>query len=154
MAVIYGTQSADKKTGTSGQDIIHGWATGDNHTSPSGNDTLDGAAGDDTLYGGTGNDSLIGGTGNDLLVGNAGSDIFNGGAGNDTYILQDTTDKVKEAINSGTDTVQSYVTYTLGSNLENLTLIGSGANNGTGSSGNNILTGNDTVVLQKLAVVW
>ena len=47
-----------------------------------------------------------------------------------------------EQANEGTDTVQSDVTWTLGANLENLTLLGTAAINGTGNSLNNTLTGN------------
>ena len=142
MVVIYGTTGPDKKIGTSGDDLIHGWAKGGVYTSPSGNDTLIGAAGNDSLYGGTGNDSLIGGAGNDLMDGNAGADIFNGGTGDDIYVIDSTADKVTEAAASGTDTIRSYVNYTLGANLENLTLLGTSAINGTGNSLNNTINGN------------
>jgi len=50
--------------------------------------------------------------------------------------------RVIENLNEGTDTVQSSVTYTLGANVENLTLTGSAAINGTGNDLNNVLTGN------------
>ena len=133
MATIYGTTGSDTRNGTSGKDTIYGWATGGNASSTSGNDTLTGAAGNDQLFGGTGNDSLTGGTGIDTLV---------GGVGNDIYVIDSTTDTITEAANSGTDTVRSLVSYILGSNLENLTLIGTSAINGTGNSSNNTLTGN------------
>jgi Ca2+-binding RTX toxin-like protein len=67
---------------------------------------------------------------------------MSGGAGNDTYIVDNAGDVVTEASSAGTDTVQSSVTFTLGANLENLTLTGSAAINGTGNSLANIITGN------------
>ena len=88
--------------------------------------------------------SAINGTGNSLnnvLTGNSAANVLTGGAGNDTYIVG-AGDSISESNNNGTDTVQSSVTWTLGSNLENLTLIGSTVINGTGNSANNILTGN------------
>ena len=51
-------------------------------------------------------------------------------------------DVVTEALNEGTDTVQSSVTYTLGANVENLTLTGSANLNGTGNALANVITGN------------
>lgn len=65
-----------------------------------------------------------------------------GGIGDDTYIVNVSTDVVTENANEGLDTVQSIVTWTLGSNLENLTLAGASAINGTGNAANNLLTGN------------
>jgi Ca2+-binding RTX toxin-like protein len=49
---------------------------------------------------------------------------------------------VREIANEGIDTVQSLITYTLGSNVENLTLTGSSNINGTGNTLNNSITGN------------
>jgi Ca2+-binding RTX toxin-like protein len=151
MAVIYGTTGPDTKNGTAQNDTMYGWAQGGDANSLSGNDTLNGLACNDNLSGGTENDSLIGSQGEDTLNGQAGndtldggssSDILNGGAGNDLYIIDSTGDKVTKADASGTDTVRSFVSYTLGSNLENLTLQGTGALNGTGNSVNNTIIGN------------
>ena len=50
---------------------------------------------------------------------------MSGGTGDDTYIVGSTGDIVREESKEGTDLVQSYVTYSLGSNVENLTLAGS-----------------------------
>ncbi|HZE92448.1 MAG TPA: calcium-binding protein, partial [Rhizobacter sp.] len=93
-------------------------------TGNSANNTLTGAAGNDTLNGGLGNDTLVGGT------------------GNDTYVVNVGTDVVTENASEGTDTVQSAVTWTLGTNLENLTLTGASAINGTGNASANTLLGN------------
>ncbi|MCA3457304.1 MAG: calcium-binding protein, partial [Rhodobacter sp.] len=80
--------------------------------------------------------------GNDTLDGGTGADALSGGAGDDTYVVDATGDTITEAANEGTDTVQSSVTLTLGTNLENLTLTGTTAINGTGNTGANTLTGN------------
>ena len=100
---------------------------------------------------------LTGGAGNDTLNGGAGIDTLVGGAGNDIYVVDVLGDIVTELASEGTDQVQTALTYTLGANLENLTLTGSAAVNGTGNdlansivgnTANNVLTGglgNDTL---------
>ena len=65
-----------------------------------------------------------------------------GGTGNDIYVVDNAGDVVTEALNEGTDTVQSSVSYTLGANVENLTLTGSANINGTGNALDNVITGN------------
>ena len=85
---------------------------------------------------------------------------MSGGGGNDTYVVDSASDVVIEALDQGTDTVQtSLVNYTLAANVENLSLI-SVVNGGptpgtsttnfvwTGNALNNIITsngGNDTL---------
>ena len=66
-----------------------------------------------------------------------------GGAGNDSYVVDSAGDLVSEAASAGIDTVLSSVAYTLGTNIENLTLTGAAAINGTGNTLANILVGND-----------
>ncbi|OGA68839.1 MAG: hypothetical protein A3G83_15695, partial [Betaproteobacteria bacterium RIFCSPLOWO2_12_FULL_68_20] len=98
-------------------------------------------AGNVVLDGGSGSDSLTGGTGNDYLVGRTGFDSLAGGQGDDAYV-NDGQDIITEGASAGTDLVRSDFSYTLGANLENLTLTGTGAINGTGNTLNNHLTGN------------
>jgi Ca2+-binding RTX toxin-like protein len=106
-----------------------------------GADTLSGGAGNDTLNGLAGNDVLNGGAGNDILNGGAGNDTMSGGTGNDTYMVDSASDVIIENLNEGIDTVQSSVTYTLSANVENLTLTGTTAINGTGNALDNVLDG-------------
>ncbi len=110
-----------------------------------GNDTINGGAGNDNLFGGSGNDTLRGGSGNDVLNGGTGIDNLDGGDGNDTYIVDNVLDVAAEQFGDtlgGIDTVQASVSYTLSTNLENLTLTGVGAINGTGNAKNNVINGN------------
>ena len=93
--------------------------------------------------GNAGNNVITGNNGNNSLNGGAGTDTLIGGSGNDIYIVDSTTDTITEQANAGTDTIQSSVTYTiLAANVENLTLTGTTAINGTGNAGNNVMTGN------------
>ena len=125
-------------TGTgSGDDTLYGYA---------GNDSLTGYDGDDSLFGGEENDTLSGGNGNDMLDGGMGIDSMVGGAGNDTYYVDHANDRVNETlvVNGTADHVYSSLSaYTLGNNVENLTLIeGAGDINGTGNTLDNVITGN------------
>jgi len=86
-------------------------------------------------------DVLQTGSGADTLDGGAGADSLVGGAGNDVYVVDSSHDTIRETANGGTDLVRASLNYTLGANLENLTLTGS-AKNALGNAANNILTGN------------
>jgi Ca2+-binding RTX toxin-like protein len=101
-----------------------------------------GTTDDNTIKSGSGNDDLSGGDGNDTLDGGTGADNLIGGNGNDTYIVDNANDMIVEYFNQGIDTVQSALTYTLKTNVENLTLTGTTAINGTGNTLNNTITGN------------
>ncbi|UGX94085.1 Ig-like domain-containing protein [Bradyrhizobium barranii subsp. barranii] len=78
----------------------------------------------------------------DQIAGGGGADTLIGGLGDDTYIITNTGDTVVENAGEGTDTVQSSVTYTLGTNVENLTLTGTSNINGTGNGVDNVIVGN------------
>ena len=112
---------------TAGNDHLTGTSTADR---------IDALAGDDRIIGLAGNDTLIGGAGNDTVL---------GGAGNDTYLVDAAGDVVTELADEGTDLVQSAVSWTLGANVENLTLTSTDAqgltHSGVGNALNNVLTG-------------
>jgi Ca2+-binding RTX toxin-like protein len=87
------------------------------------------------------------------VFGDDGNDVFDlrgttlfygagGGRGNDTYIVNDRAIKISETPASGTDTVKSFVSFSLAENFENLILMGSSRINGTGNTLDNTLTGN------------
>jgi Ca2+-binding RTX toxin-like protein len=94
---------------------------------------------------GTGNGlaNVIGG--NDaanVLDGAGGADWLVGDGGNDTYQVDNVGDQVFEASGAGTDLVYSSVSFTLGENVERLTLTGATNLNGTGNGLGNTITGN------------
>jgi Ca2+-binding RTX toxin-like protein len=86
--------------------------------------------------------TLVGNAADNVINGAGGADAMAGGAGNDTYVVDNSMDVVTEAAGAGTDLVQSSVAYTLGANLENLTLTGTAAIAGTGNTLDNIIFGN------------
>jgi Ca2+-binding RTX toxin-like protein len=89
------------------------------------------------------NNVITGNTANNTLDGGSGTDTLIGGTGDDIYIVDSTTDTITENVGEGTDTIRcSTVSYTLTTNVENLTLIGGKAINGTGNAANNVITGN------------
>ena len=109
-----------------------------------------GNAADNDISGGAGRDTLFGEEGDDDLDGGDGVDVMAGGLGDDTYYVSSRADRVVEQVGQGTDHVIAGSSYTLSSNVENLTLTGSGNftaggnsldNHLTGNSGNNLLAG-------------
>lgn len=117
------TEPAPQINGTSGNDSLDADQVGFLE-----NEVLNGYAGDDTLSGGYG------------------ADTMNGGAGNDLYIVNDAGDVVNERSGGvdqgGEDTVQSYVSWTLGLDTESLTLWASDNIDGTGNAKSNVMRGN------------
>jgi Ca2+-binding RTX toxin-like protein len=166
---LIGNAGANRLDGAAGADAMQGGAGDDTYVVDDVGDTVTeaSAAGTDTVEAGitytlgtnlerltltgaaainaTGNtlaNVLVGNAGDNRLNGLAGADQMTGGGGNDTYVVDDAGDTVVEAAGGGTDTVESAITYVLGSHLENLTLTGSAAINATGNALVNVLTGN------------
>ncbi len=144
--LLYGDEGNDLLDGGAGNDFLDG-GTGDN--------TLRGGAGDDVLHGHDGNDYLEAGEGSDILRGGDGDDILvggneyfetgdsflDGGRGNDYYIIDRPGDIVFEMAGHGTDTVESFISYALPGEVENLTLFRSGDLHGIGNVHDNIMQG-------------
>ena len=66
-----------------------------------------------------------------------------GGAGDDNYLVDAAGDTVSEAAGGGIDTVNAWLSYTLGAEIEHLSLGPTGALNGTGNALANSIRGND-----------
>lgn len=96
----------------------------------------------DTIVGTPGDDTLTGTVRNDDIDGGAGADTMSGGQGSDRYRVAQAGDVVIEGAGQGTDEVYASVSYQLGDNVENLTLLGTAALSGTGNALANLLTGN------------
>ena len=103
---------------------------------------------DNVLIGNSGANVLTGLDGNDTLNGGGGADHMFGGTGNDTYVVDNRGDVVDETGGSGSDTVQSSISFSLADpvhaigDIENLTLTGTANINATGNALDNVLIGN------------
>jgi Ca2+-binding RTX toxin-like protein/preprotein translocase subunit YajC len=154
--VVLGGSGNDTFTGTAGVDVLDG---NNSPTEPDAadNDVLNGLGGNDFLFGRGGNDTLDGGTGDDAMT---------GGTGNDIYVVDSVGDVVTEAASEGTDEVRTTLaSYTLATDLENLTGLGALGQTLNGNASNNIidgglgadtmtgLTGNDTYVVDNVGDV-
>lgn len=156
---LNGGYDSDYLLGNSGNDYLDGFYGNDILNGEDGNDTLDGWNESDSLNGGSGNDSLLGWYGEDYLDGDDGDDTLKGEGDNDTldgglgidsleggfeddlYIVDSVTDIITENLDAGEDEVESSVSFTLGENLENLTLTGSSDITGIGNALDNRITG-------------
>ena len=104
--------------------------------------TATGNAGNNVLIGNTAVNTLTGGDGNDTLDGMGGIDTMIGGKGDDVYTVGSAGETITEAAGEGIDLINSSVSWTLGANIEKLSLLGLSAINATGNSLDNVLTGN------------
>jgi Ca2+-binding RTX toxin-like protein len=109
--------------------------------------TATGNANDNLIKGNDFPNTLNGLDGNDILDGSGGLDSLIGGKGNDTYRLANDGDVITEKPGEGIDTIEIQDTFSLllpslKNNVENLTLSGTIAVDGTGTNADNVLTGN------------
>lgn len=102
-----------------------------------------GNSGDNYIEGNAGNDTIYAYSGNDTLSGGIGIDKMYGGYGDDIYYIDSSSDIVVEYSGQGVDEVVSSISYTLGSNMENLSLLGSSDLTATGNGLNNVINGNN-----------
>lgn len=157
---LFGDDGDDVIFGDAGDDLLRGGEGDDLLSGGAGRDILKGDAGDDVLDGGDGNDELHGGTGNDVLVDGSGEDAVYGGSGDDHLIAAlDGSDDVYDG-GEGCDTID-YSASTQGVSIDLEEGIAFGAETGTdtisgfeaasggsgddeitGNSGNNVLSGN------------
>ena len=118
----FGTNQADKLTGSSGNDRIFGLGGPDLILGMAGNDRLSGGGGGDEVRGGAGADHILGGSGADALfggkgnektiksgqtspgiIGGRGPDLLNGGGGDDFIFAANdgSSDKISCGASSG-----------------------------------------------------
>jgi Ca2+-binding RTX toxin-like protein len=143
---FFGFDGNDVIKGGLGDDSVDAAGGNDRVYGEDGNDTLSGGADNDVLYGGDGVDHLDGGGGDDTLVGGLGADTLVGNFGNDRYYIDNTNDVITEfSAGDGLDRVYASVSYTLSQFVDQLYLTGSSAINGTGSSDDNRIVGNDAI---------
>ncbi len=161
--LLGGGSDNDSIDGGTGNDLIDGGAGNDTVTGGAGNDTIAvNNAGDvvsdsggfdriDADFGGailpagiealevlTSNATGTGNSLNNVLYGNTADTLF-GMAGNDTYNFVESESRADETGGDGIDLVITNNGYTLGTNIENLTLTASG-NSGFGNGLANVLT--------------
>ncbi|BDA83357.1 hypothetical protein Sa4125_08990 [Aureimonas sp. SA4125] len=99
---------------------------------------------DNRIIGNSSSNVLLGLGGNDTLIGGGGGDRMEGGTGNDTYVVSGLGDLVIERAGEGIDSVKASSSYTLGANVENLSLEEGGAWNATGNALDNRIIGNSS----------
>lgn len=99
------------------------------------------------------NNTINGNSADNVIDGQAGNDTMAGGGGNDTYIANSASDVIRESAGGGIDQVNftgpAKATFTLAANVENLTLLGTAATNGTGNADANVIIGNAAANLLK-----
>ncbi len=163
---LIGGDGNDRLDGGAGNDAMIGGTGNDTYVIDSLGDSISDTSGIDTVetslnsytlaanlenlkfigtgaFVGTGNSSdneITGGAGNDTLDGKKGADHVSAGGGDDSIKVDNIGDTVDGG--DGTDSVKSDVSFVLAADVENLTLNGNKAIDGTGNALANKLTGN------------
>jgi Ca2+-binding RTX toxin-like protein len=99
----------------------------------------------ENAIGGSGDDEITGNAGANRLDGGVGADRLSGGFGDDVYKVDDLRDEVASeatVARGGVDTVESSISFVLGTGVEKLVLTGEAATRGEGNALDNVLTGN------------
>lgn len=86
--------------------------------------------------------NATGNAGANRLTGNAGINTLKGLGGNDVYVISALADHVMEAAGGGHDRIEASISYALPRYVEDMTLVGTGAIDGTGNAQANIIIGN------------
>jgi Ca2+-binding RTX toxin-like protein len=126
---------ADLAAGT----VVDGWGDRDSLVLIA---HLRGSAFGDSIAGNAAANWLDGGGGNDTLDGGGGADTLTGGAGDDLFVVDSALDRIAELPGEGADTVLAALSWTLGADIEALTLGGTASLNGTGNALSNAIAGN------------
>lgn len=121
-------------TGTAGGGVAVAW---EGHATP---DILTRVYGNATSL--SGPQTLFGTSDSDLLDGGGGGDHMYGGYGDDVYVVHSASDIVDENGGQGYDTVETYLSYTLGAGAEALILLGAAPLSGSGNNLDNVIEGN------------
>ncbi|MDD9901468.1 MAG: S8 family serine peptidase [Alphaproteobacteria bacterium] len=94
---------------------------------------------------GTGNtlaNTITGNNYSNVIDGGAGADTMIGGRGSDIYYVDNVGDVIIEQASGGHDVVFASASHVLGTEVEDLTLTGSGDISGTGNALRNVIVGN------------
>lgn len=157
-------------TGTPDNDFLNGTGLGESIFGFAGHDNIDGGAGNDDIFGGDGNDTMRGGDGDDALYGGDGDDLFildsadygvddiTGGDRTDFIFAQSSSSGSSYSVGIGSVSstewfvnTSSTQTVNIGAddytNLSGITAVSAGAGIGsiTGGSGDDYISGFDTV---------